>query len=208
MKPTTPETPEWTEATCRKATGKPPTDWFDHLDAQGGVAKGRRELVNHLYSEKKLDEWWATTVVVEYEKARGAVEKDGKAKGYSVCSTKTVAAPLDRVFAAFGDAKALDRWLGPESKAEFKDGGRFETGDGDRGSFTRIRAGKDLRIAWEHPELAPGTPVEVLFADKGKGKTGITLNHTRIQERRDADRLRAGWSAAFDALKSHLEDGK
>jgi hypothetical protein len=45
----------------------------------------------------------------------------------------------------------------------------------------------------------------VLFADKGKGKTGITLNHTRIQARRDADELRAGWSAALEQLKRHLE---
>lgn len=95
-------------------------DSYAALDAAGGLAKGRRELVQYAYDATGKNEWWATTLVVEYD-------------------------------------------------------------------------------------LAPGSGLEILFADKGKGKTGITLNHTRIQERRAADRLRAGWSACFDALKALLE---
>jgi uncharacterized protein YndB with AHSA1/START domain len=205
MKTPATDTPDVTDASAREKTGKTLEQWFAHLDELGGIAKGRRELVNQLDSGAKLDEWWATTLVVEYERAKGAVEKDGKPKGYSICSTKTVAAPLERVFAAFGDAKDLDRWLGGKTKIEFKDGGSLQNGDGDRATFQRIRASKDLRLAWEHEKRAKGSQVEVLFADKGKGKTGVTLNHTRIQERRHADELRAGWSAALDQLKQLLE---
>lgn len=205
MKPVSSDHPAITDATCNEATGKTLQEWFQTLDAFGGVEKGRRELVNHLYAETNKNEWWATTIAVEYEKARGAKEKDGLAKGYSICSTKTVAAPLERVFEAFGSAKDLDQWLGPQTKVVFEDGGTLTNGDGNHALFTRIRANKDLRIDWNSPGLGAGTKVEVMFADKGKGKTGITLNHTRIQERADADVLRAAWSQAFDALKSHLE---
>jgi len=205
MKISNVDTPDLTDAAVKEKTGKTLKQWFAHLDEQGGLEAGRRELVNQLYSGAKLDEWWAATLVVEYERAKGQKEKDGKPKGYSICSTKTIAAPLERVFAAFGDAKTLDRWLGPKTKAAFEDGGRFENSDGDKGSFTRIRANKDLRFTWEHANRAPGSQVEVLFADKGKGKTGITLNHTRIASRREADELRAGWGTAFDALKATLE---
>lgn len=205
MKPPATDTPDVTDSSAREKTGKTLKQWFALLDESGGIAKGRRELVNHLFAAHKLDEWWATTVVVEYERAKGALEKDGKPKGYSICSTKTVAAPLERVFAAFGEAKDLDRWLGARTMVEFKDGGALQNGDGDRATFQRIRANKDLRLAWEHERRAPGSQVEVLFAAKGAGKTGITLNHTRIQARRDADELRAGWSAAFEQLKQHLE---
>lgn len=205
MKPPLTENPDVTDASARAKTGKTLQQWFAHLDGAGGLARGRRELVNSLYSEQELDEWWATTVVVEYERARGAKEKDGKPRGYSICSTKTVAAPLARVFRAFGEAADLDRWLGAKSKVAFEDGGTLENADGDRATFQRIRANKDLRLAWEHATRAPGSQVEVLFADKGKGKTGITLNHTRIQARRDADELRAGWSASLERLKQALE---
>ena len=36
-------------------------------------------------------------------------------------------------------------------------------------------------------------------------RLGITLNHTRIQDRGHADRLREGWSGCFDRLKALLE---
>lgn len=205
MKPPATDTPDPTDANARAKTGKTLEQWFAHLDAAGGLAKGRRELVNALHDGAKLDEWWATTLVVEYERARGAKEKDGKPKGYSICSTKTVAAPLERVFQAFGAAADLDRWLGPKTRVEFVDGGTLANGDGDRATITRIRPGKDLRLIWQHATRAPESQVEVLFADKGKGKTGLTLNHTRIQGRKDADELRAGWSAALECLKAHLE---
>ncbi len=45
----------------------------------------------------------------------------------------------------------------------------------------------------------------VTFADKGKGKTLVTLMHNRIQNRTEADGLRAAWGAAFDKLKQMLE---
>ncbi|MBI5853208.1 MAG: SRPBCC domain-containing protein [Planctomycetes bacterium] len=206
MKPLAVDTPEVTEAAAKAATQKTLKAWFAELDGLGGLAKGRKELVNHVYAATDKNEWWATTIVVEYEKARNAQEKDGKPKGYSICSTKTITAPLAEVFAAFGDAMALDAWLGPKTKVAFEDGGSLTNGDGNRATFTRIRTDKDLRIDWQSVGLAPGTPVEVLFADKGKGKTGITLNHTRIQERRDADVLRAAWAGALEALKAHLEE--
>jgi len=199
------DSPDVSDQSARDKTGKTLKQWFAQLDEFGGIEKGRRELVNHLYSGAKLDEWWATTVVIEYERAKGVLEKDGKPKGYSICSTKTIAASLERVFKSFGEAKDLDQWLGPKTQIEFKDGGKLANADGDRATLTRIRANKDLRLTWEHGERAPGSQIEVLFADKGKGKTGITLNHTRIQARRDADLLRAGRSAAFDRLKEHLE---
>jgi uncharacterized protein YndB with AHSA1/START domain len=205
MKPPATDTPDVNAATAREKTGQTLQQWFAHLDGLGGVALGRRDLVNDLFKERKLDEWWATTLVVEYERARGQSEKDGEPKGYSICSTKTVAAPLARVFRAFGEPADLDAWLGAGSEVEFRDGGALANADGDRATFLRIRADKDLRMLWEHPTRARGSQVEVLFADKGKGKTGITLNHTRIQARRDADELRAGWSAALEQLKRHLE---
>jgi len=205
MQPPRSDSPDVTNASAREKTGKTLKQWFAHLDELGGVAKGRRELVNQLHAGAKLNEWWATTLVVEYERAKGVTEKDGKPRGYSICSTKTIAAPLERVFAAFGTAKDLDRWLGARTKVEFEDGGTLQNGDGDRATFQRIRANKDLCLAWEHAQRARGSQVEVLFAPKGAEKIGITLNHTRIQERKDADELRAGWSAAFEQLKQLLE---
>lgn len=199
------DSPDISDATCKAKTGKTMQQWFAALDTAGGIAKGRREMTNFVYGQIDKDAWWAATIVVEYERARGQKEKDGKPTGYSICSTKTIAAPLGDVFRAFGTAKTLDAWLGKGTTIAFKDGGRFENADGDRATIKRIRADKDIRLTWDRSDLGPGTAVEVMFADKGKGKTGITLNHTRIQTRREADSIREGWSASLEALKAHIE---
>jgi uncharacterized protein YndB with AHSA1/START domain len=205
MKPPPSPGPDVNDASCREKTGRALGQWYALLDGLGGAPKGRRELVHALLGGQKFDEWWSTTIVVEHERARGVHEKDGRPKGDSICSTKTIRAPLERVFAAFGVRAGLARWFGPDPRVDFAKGGTLTTGDGDRLRFTRIRAGKDLRLAWEHPTRAPGSQVEVLFTGKGKGKTGLILNHTRMATRRDADELRAGWSTAFEALEQHLE---
>jgi hypothetical protein len=45
----------------------------------------------------------------------------------------------------------------------------------------------------------------VQFQDKGKGKTGLLVNHTRIQNRDEADGLRAAWAQALNQLKATCE---
>lgn len=200
-------TPALDDASVRAATRKSLPEWFAVLDAAGGPAKGRRALLQHVHALVDQDDWWATTLVVEYERARGVVEKDGRPKGYSLCATKTIAAGPDVVCAAWLDAGVLARWFGAQAEVQAEVGGTIANADGDRGVFTRIRPGKDLRIQWQDPRHGPGTEVEVLFQAKGQGKTTVLVNHTRIQERRQADALRATWGAALDGLKLLLESG-
>ena len=83
--------------------------------------------------------------------------------------------------------------------------GDFKYKDGDSGKFLRVRSNKDLRLTFEHTGLSATTLVDVQFQDKGKGKTGLLVNHTRIQARAEADGLRAAWAAALDQLKRICE---
>jgi len=54
--------------------------------------------------------------------------------------------------------------------------------------------------------MSSPTQVDVQFQDKGKGKTGLLVNHTRIQTRAEADSLRAAWASALDQLKALCEE--
>ena len=129
-------------------------------------------------------------------------KKDGLFEGYFVCATKTIGAPPNDVFAAWSSGPELSKWFGVVTKAEVKDGGAFENKDGDRGKFLRVRENKDIRMTFENKGLAAPTQVDVQFQDKGKGKTGLLVNHTRIQTRAEADGLRAAWAEALDHLKA------
>ncbi len=194
-----------TDAGCKKATGRTLKEWFKLLESRGENLQ-RRATVNWLYEELKLDAWWSTTVFVEYERSIGIVnKKDARIEGYNICVTKTVAATVADVYSAFTKPAELAEWFGSEVKASVADGGSFEDKDGNSGEYLRVRTNKDLRFTWTGSDSEATTQVDVAFADKGKGKTGITLTHNRIQSRDEADGLRAAWGAAFDCLKSQLE---
>ena len=194
-----------TDTACRKATGKTMKEWFKALQAQGELATKRRDAINWLHVEMNKDLWWCTTVWVEFERANGVVKKDGLGQGYSICVTKTIGAPVSDVYAAWTDPGTLAKWFGPGVKAKVATDGQFNDGCGNSGSYLRVRADKDLRFTWVNEEAVSTTQVDVAFADKGKGRTGITLNHQRIQNRDEADGLRKAWGDAFAELKLILE---
>jgi uncharacterized protein YndB with AHSA1/START domain len=196
--------PETDEA-AKAATGRTFEEWFQVLDERGGPAQGRRAINDFLYGECKVDAWWCPTINIRYEAARGVVEKDGRPKGYTICATKTIAAPVAKVYAAWASGEALSRWFGEATQAEVADGGSYRNADGDAGVFKRVRPNKDLRLTWENPAVTPGSLADVAFQGNGNGKTGVLVTHDRIQTRAEADGLRAGWLEALDRLKALVE---
>lgn len=195
--------PVTNEAT-KAATGKTLDQWYAELDKADGLKLGRREINNRL-SVQKLEPWWCTTISVEYERHHDIRKKDGLYEGYFVCATKTISAAVAEVFNAWATGTELSKWFGSGTKAEVKDGGSFQNKDGDKGTYLRVRQNKDIRMTFENDGLSAPTQVDVQFQDKGKGKTGLLVNHTRIQTREEADGLRAAWGQALDQLKTACE---
>ncbi|MBI3819497.1 MAG: SRPBCC domain-containing protein [Planctomycetes bacterium] len=193
-----------TDAACKKATGKTLAEWFKQLDNGGYLEKGRRESVSFLYEQCNKNIWWSVTIAVEFEKSKNIKKKDGRYEGYGICATKTIAAPVEKIYKALTDPKAMSAWLGPKVVATPKDGGKFTCGDGESGEYLRCRENKDLRFTWNHKNATAPTLVDVIFQEKGE-KTTVMFNHSRIQTRAEADGLHAGWGAALDRLKGMLE---
>jgi len=184
---------EINDASCKADTGRTLGEWFVWMDANH-AGKGRRDLIRLIYDEigqVKGDVWWPTTIWVEYGASKGIVKKDGLAEGYTICSTKTIAAPVDAIYALMaGSAKEGDAYSDP---------------DGNSGQWLRLRPGKDVRLSWKTAGVETGTLVDCTFVDKGKGKTLVTLTHSKIQSRAEADGLRNAWGGFFTDLKAGLE---
>lgn len=192
-----------TNEASKAATGKTLDEWYVYLDKFDGIKKGRREITNHLFGELKIDTWWTSAIAVEYERERGVKEKDGRQKGYFICSTKTINAPVEKVYAAWASADALSKWFGEGTQAKIEDGGTFSNPDGNKGEYKRVRENQDLRFTWNGAE--DESLVDVQFQDKGNGKTGLLVNHDRLQTRAEADGVRAAWAEALNRLKATLE---
>lgn len=195
-----------TDESCAEATGRTFAEWAEALDAEGFAGK-RREAIRWLYdlTGRGADVWWPTTIWVEYERRRGVVnKKDGLAEGYNICVTKSVAASPEAVFAAFTREAEL-AWLGVAAGTGAVEDGVYADDGGNSGVWLRLRPGKDVRLSWRTAGVGTQTQVDAAFVDSGKGKTGVTLNHARIQTREEADGLRRAWGQAFERLKAQLE---
>jgi uncharacterized protein YndB with AHSA1/START domain len=189
------------DKTCKADTGRTRAEWFAAINK--AAATGRSAVGKFLQGEK-VEAWWTTALMVEYEAANGIVEKDGRPKGYSICSTKTVAALPSRTFKALTSSAELSKWFGPGASIDASEGGAIADKDGVRGTVKKVKPDKAIVFTWDTPGLAAGSLVEILVQPKGE-KTGLVVNHTRVATAEDADAVRASWAKALDRLKGYLE---
>src|SRR5438445_12519365 len=95
----------------RARTGKTWDEWFKILDAAGAAKMSHRQIVAVLSNRYDVGPWWQQMVTVGYEKERGLRRDHQKPDGYEISRSKTIAAPLAELFAAWQDGKRRGRWL-------------------------------------------------------------------------------------------------
>jgi hypothetical protein len=167
-----------------KATGKTWAQWFTGLDKAGCKGKDHKAIVAATGKvSSKTSGWWRQMVTVEYERARGLRKMHEKAGGFAVGGSRTLSAPIGKVYKAWTDKRMRNRWLA----------------DPD---FTVRKATRDksMRITWVDGK----TSVNVYFWKKGAGKTLVTVDHVKLPAARDVKRLKLYWSDNLDALKALL----
>jgi hypothetical protein len=168
----------------RRRTGCGWEEWFDLLDDSGAIAKPHREIARWLRSEHGLDGWSAQSVTVSYERARGLRAVGEHADGFAITASKTVAVPVDRLYDAFVDESLREQWLPAdrlrERTATRPKSARFDWGDGK----TRVVVG---------------------FSAKGEAKSLVDLEHARLRDAAEAERMKAFWRERVAALKEVLE---
>ena len=192
-----------TDAGCKKATGKTLKQWFTELDTIDGLKQGRKASSLHIYTDK-VDPWWPTTIYVEYEAHHGVTKKDGLAEGYTICVTKTIKAPVNKVYKIWTDPRQFAEMFGDDGRQALEEGGSISCKGGSQGTFLRIRPNKDLRFTWEHTGCTAPMRVDVQFQD-AKGKCLMNVMTSRIQTRPESDGLRNAWAEALTRLKSLCE---
>ena len=167
------------------ATGRSYEDWFRVLDEADMSSQGHGEIAGALTGEHGVDSWWAQTITVGYERARGMRPEHGGRDGlYAISASKTVDVPVERLFDAFTDQELLTRWL-PEG------GLRARTS----------QPAKSARFDW-----ADGaTRVNVLFEQKGEGRSRVALSHERLPDAETAERMKGHWRERLGELRTVLE---
>ena len=179
--------PPVAEDTLAAATGRGWQAWFEALDGWGAASRSHTEIARWLRDEQSVDGWYSQSITVGYERARGLRAPGERPDGFAVGASKTIAVPVERLFAAFTDDALRERWL--------------------PGADLRVRtatAPRTARYDWEDGS----TRVIVGFEDLGEAKSRVALSHERLPDADAADEMKAWWRERLADLKSQLEEGE
>ncbi|WP_433120702.1 hypothetical protein [Micromonospora sp. CA-246542] len=168
----------------RDRTGQGWADWFAVLDAASAAERTHTEIARLLIGHE-VPGWWAQTITVGYEQARGlrspGQRRDG---GFDASASRTVAVPAALLFEAVSDEAVRARWL--------------------PGVEVRVRtatAPRSYRADWD------GGPTRIVvgFDEVGESKTRINVLHEKLTGAEQAAELKAYWRERLTALKVLLE---
>ena len=168
----------------RRRSGRGWEEWFGVLDEWGAVERPHKEIARWLRQEQGIDGWDAQSVAVSYERARGRRAVGERPDGFSVTAQKTVAVPVDRLYDAVVDESLRSQWLR----------------DGELRERTATKP-KSARFDWGDGE----TRVVVGFQAKGEAKSTVALEHERLPDAEQAERMKAFWRDRLTTLKTLLE---
>jgi uncharacterized protein YndB with AHSA1/START domain len=171
--------------TVKRATGKTPGQWYAALDRWGARGRPFREIAAWLVEEHGVSKWWAQKLIVEYEQDRGIRMPGARPDGtIEVSTSKTLAAPVDQVYAAFTDSRKRKRWLSSGSMS-LEDSARD----------------KAARFTWQDHE----TRVKVTFDAKGPAKSTVVVAHQKLKDSMRAQEMKQAWKERLEALQKYLK---
>ncbi len=168
----------------RDQTGKTWDQWFVLLDRAGARKLEHKEIAKLLRGKYELSAWWSQMVTVAYEQERLGRKKHEKPGGYAVSATKTINVSLKKLYRAWSQTRARQRWL-PESDFEVR----------------KATSEKSMRITWVDGE----THVDAYFYSKGDDKSQIAVQHKKLKSSKSADGTKKMWKDRLASLKAVLE---
>jgi len=167
-----------------EATGRNWEEWLELLDQAGAARRTHTEIARWLMDEQGVAGWWAQSITVGYERARGLREPGQRADGWAVTASKTIDAPVERAFEAFDVDAVREKWL-PGSELHLRTAtapksARYDWGDGS----TRLVIG---------------------FESLGPNKCRVALEHEKLPDSEVAARMKPWWRERIQDLKELLE---
>jgi uncharacterized protein YndB with AHSA1/START domain len=170
-------------AICAK-TGCTWAGWVKLLDKVGAQAWPHRQIAECVHTRFKIGDWWSQSVAVGYERIKGLREIGQRRSGaYEANRSKTIAAPVEKIYRAFTDARVRDRWL-----------------PGLMVTIRKAVPNKSVRITWDDD-----TSVEVWLIAKGDTKASVAVTHRKVAGKEDAASRKVYWGERLEALAELLE---
>jgi hypothetical protein len=156
----------------RERTGRGWEEWFDRIDEWGELT--HREIARRIAAELGIDPlaWNAQAITGSYERTRGGRLPGQHEDGFAVTVTKTLPVPVEQLFDAF---------LAQDELRER--------------TSTRPRS---ARFDWAGGE----SRVNATFVAKGEASGTVSVEHRRLADPDEAERMKAFWRERLSTLAS------
>jgi hypothetical protein len=175
--------PSMSDNAVSNRTGRDWAEWFSILDEAGAPEMSHKEIVAFLNQNYEVALWWQQTITVEYEKSRGLRAKHQMPEGYQVSASKTFPVDMNTLFNAWNDESLRERWL-PEAPIK----------------VNKATPGKSMRISWKDGE----SKVDLYFTVKGEKKSAVQLQHSKLSDAEEGERMKGYWKEALGRLAEVL----
>jgi hypothetical protein len=170
--------PGWPDESVVKGTGCTWDRWLAHLDRWGATERTHTEIARHLTETFDISGWWAQTVTVGYERARGMRAKHQTTKGFAVSASKTLPVAAEALWPFVAEASGRKEWV-PAST---------------------LRQRKLLPIRNARFDGPEGALVIVWLDAKGASKTTIGVQVEKLPDAGSVERVRAFWKERLAVL--------
>lgn len=170
--------PTVSDEAVKKATGCDWDRWFWALDAANATSKSHREIAAYLFEQWGVGGWWAQTVTLGYERARGMRAPHQRPDGFTVSVSKTFPVGADRLFRAFTGSRERSRWLEP---------GTLRTRTSQPGRTARF-------------DVQDGARLHAYFTPKDEARTSVSLQVEKLPDPDAVEEARAFWKERLARL--------
>lgn len=171
------------DTVVKEKSGRTWKEWVSTLDAHDAGEMAHRDIALLVSGTYKVPDWWTQMVTVGYERIKGLRARGQRRDGsYEASKSRTFAVPVETLFDAWANASTRRRWL---DEAGVK--------------VRTATAPKSMRLGW--PD---GTIVAVGFESKGKTKSVVAVQHTKLPDSDAAGRFKQYWGERMAALAELL----
>jgi len=134
----------------------------------------------------------------------------------SVIVTKTIQAPIEKVFDAWLNPKMLSQFIlpmpgmpQPHTETDAREGGKFtiimQVGDDKiphTGEYLEISRPNKLVFTWESPFSTEDSTVTLEFNKLENNQTNINLTHVKFSDGESRKNHEGGWSNILESLNA------
>lgn len=163
-------------------TGRTSEQWHELLDSAGATTWTHKRIAAWLVTEHGVDGWWAQSLTVGYEQARGMRLPGQRPDGtFDANVSKTLERGADEVFAHILDDDRRVAWTGP--------------------GWWVASANAPKRARLEHDD---GSRALVEVTVTSAGRTRVSVQHVRLPDPDAVARWKAHWRDALGRLVDAL----